>query len=86
MEPLPQSIVLTTSIAFAELSLIELEKPFWDCDFTATYSAIALDEAVVCNEMYTRLKEERFTGNFGDFLVWWRVHENRELTARVKPR
>lgn len=86
MEPLLQSIVLTTSIATADLSLVELEKTFWDCDFTATYSTVAHDEAVVCSEVYERLKEERFAGSFSDFLVWWRVHKDRELTARVKPR
>lgn len=86
MEPLLPSIVITASIATTDLSPAELEKTFWDCDFTATYSTITAGETAACSEVYERLKKERFSGSFGDLLVWWRQHKDRELTSRVAPR
>ncbi len=59
---------------------------YWDCEFTTLQGNITPDEAAACGTAYEQLKKDKFLGDFGRFLVWWRQHKDRELALRFRPR
>jgi len=89
MEAVLPSIILATSTAIATWSSDssdEIEKAYWDCEFMAVQGLIAPDQAAACSEIYERLKNEKFLGNYHRFLVWWKQEKEREFSSRVKQR
>ncbi|WP_194726609.1 hypothetical protein [Noviherbaspirillum malthae] len=89
METVLPSIILATSTAIAALSSDssdEIEKIYWDCEFMAVQGMITPDQAAACSEIYERLKNEKFLGNYHRFLVWWKQEKEREFATRYKQR
>lgn len=78
------SIILATVTAIESMSSAEVEKAYWDCEFTATQGPIDLDGAAACSEIYEYLKKDKFLGDFDRFLVWWKENKGRELSTRRK--
>ena len=86
MEPMLPSVALAVSVALAGLTPAEVEKAYWDCEFTATQGIVSYDDAPLCSQLYEYLKENKFLGDFNQFLIWWRQHKDREISSRLKPR
>ncbi len=77
-------ITLVASTALGGLPLAEMEKAYWDCEYTAEQGMLNFDDAAVCSEVFERLKTEKFNSDFNRFLQWWMVNKGREYAARVK--
>lgn len=86
MEPVLATVILATSTAITELPAAELEKIYWDCEFTATQDILGQDDAAVCSELSEYLKESKFHGDFNTLLIWWRQNKDREISSRLKLR
>lgn len=48
-----------------------LEEAFWRCDYTATTRGIGATPMEICSDVYTALKDSKFSGSFTDLLAWW---------------
>jgi hypothetical protein len=70
------------------LTLQQLERTFWTCDYLATHFGTAGDTGT-CASAYQLLKERKFGGRFDDLLRWWQdnkaVQHARLATARPRP-
>ena len=60
-----------------------LEQRFWDCDARATLELLSLEDGVQCTTWLDELKERRFGGDFGEFLVWWQEHKAEQHAQRL---
>ncbi|HYD93872.1 MAG TPA: hypothetical protein VEC01_01005 [Noviherbaspirillum sp.] len=79
------SLVLAASATVADLPPAEVERSYWDCEFTAIQGTIDLDAGAACSAIYEQLKADKFDGDFDRFLAWWRENKERELSARMGP-
>lgn len=84
MEPILASVILATSTAITELPTAEIEKIYWNCEFTATQGILGGDDAAVCSELYEYLKESKFHGDFNALLIWWKQNKEQEISSRLK--
>ena len=85
MEPILPTIALAVSAALSGLSAAEVEKAYWDCEFTATQGIVSYEDAPLCSELFEHLKENKFLGDFKQFLIWWQQHKDQEIASRLKP-
>ena len=77
-------ITLVATTAFGGIPLAEVEKAYWDCEFAASQGFLDFDDAEVCNQVFERLKAEKFHSDFNRFLEWWRANKAREYAARTE--
>jgi hypothetical protein len=77
------AMIVVSSAAIGNMAGAEVEKAYWDCEFTAIQGRISLDDAAACNEIYEHLKEHKFGGQFDRFLAWWQENKTRELSSRA---
>lgn len=82
MAPILPSVILAASAAITGLPLPEVEKAYWDCEFTATQGIVSYDDAPFCSVLFEHLKEDRFFGDFNKFLIWWQQHKDQEMSLR----
>ena len=59
----------------AVLSVADLEKAFWICDYTATEKGVNATPVDICVKVTEDLKNEKFHGDFEDLTNWWRQHK-----------
>jgi len=78
------SIIVMTLIGGGNISGVEVEQAYWDCEYAATQGRISLDEGAACVEIFEDLKKGRFGGDFERFLSWWRENKEREISARAR--
>ena len=79
-------VILATMTAIPNLSLDEVEKAYWDCEFAAVQGTIGCNEFTSCTDLYEHLKKAKFSGDFDKLLVWWKQHKDREMSSRLKRR
>ena len=53
----------------------DLEQAFWVCDYVATAHGIEATPVALCSEVTARLQEQKFAGDFGQLLEWWRQNK-----------
>ena len=58
-----------------EAPLAKLEDAFWACDYVATTQGIQATPAAVCRYVTEELKQQKFSGSFGQMLEWWRANK-----------
>ena len=63
------------------LSLAELEKAFWICDYRAITHGVESTPVALCTAVYDAVKEQKFGGDFSELLAWWR--EKRDVEHGV---
>ena len=60
------------------LDTATLERAFWSCDYVATVHGPDRTPMAECSAATDRLKDERFAGDFGQMLDWWRQNKPAE--------
>jgi len=63
---------------YARATSSELERAFWQCDYTVTTSGMGLGEGAWCVEISEELKRRKFAGDFQAMLVWWQQNKAAE--------
>jgi hypothetical protein len=65
----------------------DLEHAFWVCDFVGTTYGVYAAPVALCSEVTTALQEQKFGGNFAQFLEWWGQNKTVEHSklAAVQP-
>lgn len=58
-----------------------LERAFWRCDHAATQGLLDSAAAMDCSVVFETLKAQRFGGDFGAMLAWWRERKDGEHLA-----
>jgi hypothetical protein len=76
------TVIVAGSNALLPAPSVEMEKAYWDCEFSAVKGQISLDQAAACSEIYEHLKKAKFGGQFEPFLAWWRENKVREMSIR----
>lgn len=76
------AILIASANLFEDMRPEDMERAFWDCDYAATYGVIDLDVAAGCSDIYERLKEEKFGGDFRRVLLWWQENRDNEISSR----
>ena len=59
----------------AVLTMADLEKAFWICDYTATEKGVSATPIDICSKVTEDLKNEKFHGDFEDLTNWWRQNK-----------
>ena len=71
---------ILTSTA-ADVRMADLEQAFWICDYTASTRGVHATPVEMCSAVTDELKQQKFGGDFGEMLEWWRqkkpVEHNR---------
>ena len=57
-----------------------LERAFWVCDHRATTHGVDATPVGACTAVFEALKENKFGGDFGELLAWWRQNKLVEHT------
>lgn len=78
------TILIASTTQFGDMPAEEMEKAFWDCDFSATRGVIDLNVAAGCSEVYEQLKMQKFNGDFNRLLLWWQENKDTEFSARSR--
>ena len=68
------------------LGATELERAFWTCDYVATTRGVYAAPIELCSAVTERLKNEKFSGDFGELLEWWKANKiavHREMACGV---
>lgn len=82
MERVLPTILITATTLFGDMPPDEMEKAFWDCNFSATHGVIDLNVAAGCSEVYEQLKKQKFDGDFKRLLLWWQQNKDNEFASR----
>jgi hypothetical protein len=83
-EPAPEPPL---PIQAEETDIQRLERAFWACDYVATTQGIQATPAAVCRYVTEELKQQKFSGSFGQMLEWWRANkpaEHRRIARLVE--
>jgi hypothetical protein len=64
--------------ASAFISLADVERLFWSCDYVATTRGVDSAPVDVCSAATEELKNIRFGGDFMALLEWWRGNKPAE--------
>jgi len=70
--PQPASAMHTVA---AELSVAELERTFWVCDWSATAGRLEGADFARCAIVADELKARRFGGDFHRMIEWWQQNK-----------
>lgn len=70
-KPAPASMQAPQA-AIVALEGASLERAFWACDYVATVHGADRTPLTECSAATEQLKDERFGGDFGQMLEWWR--------------
>ena len=58
---------------FSNVSVADLEKAFWMCDYLATTQGVS--DVRGCSAVSESLKQRRFAGDLDGLLLWWRENK-----------
>ncbi|MGZ5090254.1 MAG: hypothetical protein ACXWCY_31710 [Burkholderiales bacterium] len=53
----------------------DLEQAFWACDFVGTTYGVDAAPVAFCSEVTAALQEQKFDGDFGRLLEWWKQNK-----------
>lgn len=84
MDPVLASVILATSTVIADLPPAEVERLYWNCEFTATQGILDSDDAAACSTIYEHIKAKKFHGDFNALLLWWKQNKDKEITSRLR--
>jgi hypothetical protein len=56
----------------------DLEDAFWLCDYVGTMHGAHAAPVAFCSAVTTRLQQEKFADDYGQFLAWWRQNKPAE--------
>jgi len=68
----------SAAVAQQPMSMERLERAFWVCDYTATTRGVFATHIEHCTAVTEGLKNEKFGGDFGALVVWWRQNKPTE--------
>ena len=68
-----QGVSIVPASRYATVSVTDLEKAFWVCDYLATTEGIG--DPLTCSAVSEALKERRFAGDLDSLLSWWRQNK-----------
>ena len=77
----------TTPVAVTASSVqtpADLEQAFWACDYIGTTRGLQAAPVAFCSEVTAALQEQKFDGDFGRLLEWWKQNKPAQH-ARLKP-
>ena len=60
------------------VQIAQLEKGFWTCDYIATTHGVSAAPVAMCSAITNELKNQKFGGDFGELLEWWRANKRAE--------
>lgn len=60
------------------MSMADLEKAFWACDYAASTGSVVGPAASRCSAFTEELKGRKFDGDFDAMLGWWRERKPAE--------
>lgn len=75
-------------VTMASFGGATLESVFWACDYVATLYGMGNTPMTECSAATEQLKNERFGGDFGEMLGWWRQNkpaEHARIAADADP-
>lgn len=72
---LPRSAAAAPTI-LAGLTVAELERAFWICDWTTTTRVLSADMFTACAAASDELKTRKFDGDFDRMIDWWRKNKS----------
>ncbi len=61
-----------------QIGVAELERAFWFCDFVATTKGVQATPIAACRHATEQLKKQKFSGDFDEFVAWWRSNKAAE--------
>src|SRR5690349_20980852 len=64
-----------TAISPSVHSPVDLEHAFWACDYIGTTRGVQAAPIEFCSEVTAALKEQKFDGDFGLLLDWWKENK-----------
>ena len=67
--------------AIEALSVADLERAFWICDYRATKHGVEATPVALCSAVFDTLRDQKFGGDFGELLAWWRVNKHLQHTS-----
>ncbi|MGZ8253769.1 MAG: hypothetical protein ACXWVT_02880 [Burkholderiaceae bacterium] len=59
----------------ASVSVVDLERSFWVCDYVAAARGVTEDLIIHCAATYDELKDRKFGGDFDRLLGWWQQNK-----------
>ncbi|MGZ8992552.1 MAG: hypothetical protein ACXW16_00890 [Burkholderiaceae bacterium] len=62
-------------------SMVELEKLFWLCDYSATNGMLDMHEIEMCSAVTKGMQRAKFNDDFEELLKWWRLNKETEHYA-----
>lgn len=74
----PLESVRSTQLSGDGRSAGDLEDAFWRCDYVATQQGIHAAPVAFCSEVTAQLQDQKFAGDFIQFLEWWRKNKHVE--------
>jgi hypothetical protein len=60
---------------------VDLEKAFWSCDYVGTTYGVHAAPIAFCSDVTQALREQKFGGDFGQLLEWWRQNKSAAHSA-----
>ena len=72
---IPVSLAAQPAVSVATQSPADLEQAFWVCDYVATTQGMDAAPVALCSEVTAALRDQRFGGDFGELLEWWRQNK-----------
>ena len=67
--------------AVEALGIADLEKAFWICDYRATKYGVEATPVALCSAAFDALRDQKFGGDFGELLAWWRANKLVQHTS-----
>ena len=61
------------AVESGDADLAQIERAFWACDHMASTYGMGETDAVACSGATEQLKQQKFGGDFGALLTWWRA-------------
>jgi hypothetical protein len=67
-----------------DLSLAEIEKAYWVCDYESSKSMLSMGDAATCSFVFEELKSRKFNGDWPAMLAWWKANKDAEYKNQSK--
>jgi hypothetical protein len=70
-----------SKVLMPELSIDDLERTFWACDYAAPSGLVDMRAAIPCGLANEDLKQRKFGGDFDKLLAWWQQNKAAQHAA-----
>jgi hypothetical protein len=80
-QELPAAAAESVQNPFNGVSVADLEKAFWACDYRATTHGVHATPVEICATATAELKRLKFGGSFEELLAWWHLNKLAEHRA-----